>query len=126
MTWATDMAADAAELVSHFGRAVSYRSAVHSTFDSSTGARGIATVDSSLTMIRAAVSVELEFQGRSNRRIEMTRWSVTAAALSALSITPDVNDKIIDTDTPDKPWVIQKIDKKMDGAMYELACTRTA
>lgn len=126
MTWASDMAVDAAQLVVQFGRAVSYRAATHSTFDTATGARGIATADTSMTMIRSAVTTEIEFGQRSNRRVEMARFSGTAAAFSAASITPDVNDRLVDTTDSNAQWNIQRIEKKMDGAMLELICTRTA
>lgn len=122
MTWQTDMAIDAAELVSLFGASRTYRSRTLSSFNASTGARSEVTADNTLSMIRGAVTTTIENNGRTNKRVERVKFSATAAALSAASITPEHNDQIIDGANE---WLILTIERKMDGAMYEFTCQRS-
>jgi hypothetical protein len=122
MTWQTDMASDAAELVSHFGASRTYRARTLSTFNTSTGARSEVTADTTLSMIRGMVSTSIESTNRANKRVERVKFSATAAALSAAAITPDHNDQIIDGANE---WLILFIERKMDGAMYEFTCQRS-
>ena len=123
MTWSTDMATDAAELVSLFGSARTFRARTLSSFNTTTGARGMVTGDTSIDMIRSAITKRTEFTGRGSMHVCSVKFSATAAALSAASITPDPNDTIIDgSDT----WRIVSIERKMDGAMVEFVCERSS
>lgn len=123
MTWQSDMVAQAAEHVDTFGRACTYRVVVPSTFDVTTGRRSKVTTDSSITAVRTMVRAELAFPGQANHQQQAARFSVTKAALDALSITPARSDVII---CGGQEWAIQTIDSAMDGALFNFVCMRSA
>lgn len=122
MVWTSDMAADAAADVVSFGRSVTYREVEAAAFSTSSGARSEVTTDTAISMICGGISVMVD--GNSRRRIETRRFSATQAALTAAALnSPDTSDRIVDgTDV----WRIERIETKMDGAMIEFYCTRTA
>ena len=122
MVWTSDMAADAAADVVSFCRSVTYREVEAAAFSTSSGARSEVTTDTAISMICGGISVMVD--GNSRRRIETRRFSATQAALTAAALnSPDTSDRIVDgTDV----WRIERIETKMDGAMIEFYCTRTA
>lgn len=123
MTWTTEMAADAVVHVATFGRSCTYRTVVQSTFASATGVRGVVTTDTALNMIPGKVNADRLFGGQSNKPREVRKFSVTAADLVTASITPQHSDRVV---CDGVVWQIRDIERAMEGAMYELTCTRSA
>lgn len=124
MAWQSEMTSDAALLRDEFGRSFVYSKVTEGAFNTSTGVRGKTTVTHTVTMIAGRITSTIEAVGRSNRRFEGRTFAVPIAAMTALAITPDLDDTI--ADVTGNPWVIQRIDTVMDGTMYNLVCSRSA
>jgi hypothetical protein len=123
MAWNDDMVADAAEFVAEFGRSRTYRKVVKGAMNTTTGKRAETTTDTTITMHRTKPEMLTEFGDGSRRRGRRCTFQMTAAALAAASITPDTNDRIVDSDLA--VWQVEELEHRMDGALVVLTCRRT-
>ncbi len=123
MTHTARMAAMAARIAGRFAATLTLRKvALASTMTAATGKRAATTVDHSVAMIKSDVRSRSEFESRT--KVETVTFSIERAALTALSLTLDRNDCILDAESV--LWKIVAIERAAAGAFVEVRCERVA
>lgn len=108
-TWAEELAALDAAVTAAFPSAVTFRKTTKGAFTASAGTRAQATGDTAVSIVRNRSSTSRASDG--GKRIESTRWYLSAAQLAA-GVEPQVNDQLVDgTDTHFITHVARSLDK---------------